>query len=318
MKPFITVVVCTRDRAENLRRLLESLTRLQVPPALRWDVLIIDNGGTDHTAEVIGSFAGRLALRRAVEPEPGIAAARNRGAALANGDYILWTDDDCEADPQWLAAYAAAIARYPRAALFAGRIAPVLEEPVTPWFRDHLPLLAWVVAERDFGAADLPLSAPEDRLPFCANAAVRAAEQKRFAFDTALGLKPGSRMVGEEITCFRAMLAAGAEGYWVPAAKILHHIPTARQSTGYIAAYFNGHGAFDAHRSIAGGAQPRLRVLRHYLPRLVFNFLAFRLGRMVLPPHLWLRRLMNFATAAGAIAYAWHPANARLAPEREV
>jgi glycosyltransferase involved in cell wall biosynthesis len=303
MRPLISVVVCTRNRADQLRQLLDSLTRLTIPQELSWDVLVIDNGSTDHTAAVVTGFAGRLDLRREVEPEPGIAAARNRGATLARGKYIVWTDDDCEAHPNWLAAYAGAFARHPEAALFAGRIVPILAPPPAPWFQKHLAMLAWVVAARDFGDAELALSIELDHLPFSANAAVRAEEQARFPYDTSLGLKGAARMVGEEVTSYRAMLAAGAQGRWVPDAKIFHHIPQARQTIAYVKSYFAGHGAFDAQRKIASGTHSPARVLLIYLPRMLFNFIAFQLARRVLPSRIWLRRLINFGTAGGAVAH---------------
>jgi glycosyltransferase involved in cell wall biosynthesis len=89
---------------------------MRVPGDFDWEVVIVNNNGTDHTDEVIAAFAGRLPLRREFEPEPGHTRARNHAIDAAKGDYIIWTDDDVVVDPQWLAAYAEAFRRWPEAA----------------------------------------------------------------------------------------------------------------------------------------------------------------------------------------------------------
>lgn len=300
---FISVVTCTRNRADMLRRLLDSFARMEVPPALRWEVVIVDNGSTDATAAVVDSFTDRLPIRCAYESEPGLAGARNRGIAAARGDYIAWTDDDCEADAQWLAAYAAAFARHPDAVLFAGRIIPRLEEPATPWFRDNLETLSWLVAARDFGDAELPLSTAADRLPFGTNAAIRTAEQQCSPYDVALGVKDGSRMVGEETSIFRSLLAAGATGWWVPGAAIIHHIPVARQTAAYVRRYFQGHGEFGAHLALTTRSRGHAGLLLHHAPRAAGNFALYWIFQACLPSRIWLRRLANLGSHLGALGY---------------
>jgi glycosyltransferase involved in cell wall biosynthesis len=300
---FVSVLTCTRNRAESLRRLLTSFTRLIIPPAVTWEVLIIDNASTDATAAVIASFTNALPIRVVVESTAGVSSARNRGVASAGGDYIIWTDDDCEADENWLAAYVAAFQTHPVAALFAGRIVPVLAPPATPGFAQNLDLLAWLVAARDFGPASLPLSVPEDRLPFGANAAIRAADQRRFLYDVSLGVKHHARMVGEEMAVYRAMLDAGAQGWWVPGAVISHHITAERQTIAYVRAYFAGHGEFGVQRDLLAGTASLSGVLGHHLPRLFAHALLCRLPRL-LPRRLWLGRIINWGVHEGAVRYA--------------
>ena len=136
----ITVLICTRNRAEQLRRTLEAATAIETP-GTSWELLVIDNGSSDHTPEVVESFAERLPIRRVSEPQAGLSNARNRGVAEANGSYICWTDDDVLIDPHWLSAYAGAFAHHPEAAYFGGPIELVLEEPTPSWFRENRELL---------------------------------------------------------------------------------------------------------------------------------------------------------------------------------
>ena len=90
----ISVVLCTRNRAEQLRSTLESATRMRIPDGLAWEFVLVDNGSTDHTADVVADFEGRLPIRRVVETTPGLSNARNCGVAAARGDHNSWTDDD--------------------------------------------------------------------------------------------------------------------------------------------------------------------------------------------------------------------------------
>jgi glycosyltransferase involved in cell wall biosynthesis len=115
----ISVVVATRNRARLLDSLLESLAA-QTLPTDRFEVVVVDDASTRDTAEVLARHlgAGRLALRglRADRPA-GPAAARNLGWHAARAALIAFTDDDCVAEPGWLAAMLRAAQARPGAIL---------------------------------------------------------------------------------------------------------------------------------------------------------------------------------------------------------
>ncbi len=131
---LVSVVVCTRNRAASLDALLDTASRLRIPARTAWEVIIVDNGSTDETAEVVRRHAGQLPIRRVEEPRIGLSHARNRGIAEARGRYLCWTDDDVRLDPDWLAGYVAAFDRHPDAAVFGGPILPQVEPPTPSWF----------------------------------------------------------------------------------------------------------------------------------------------------------------------------------------
>lgn len=297
---LITVAICTRDRAASLARTLASLAAMAAP-GCDWEVLAIDNASRDATPGVLAEFAGRLPLRRVAEPRPGISHARNRAVAAARGGWIAWTDDDVVVERGWLAAYARAIERWPDAALFGGRVTPVLLPPVTGWMRDNQALLAHPLGLRAFGPAPLPLSAAAGRLPFGANFAVRLAEQRRFPYDPALGVGPVPRLA-EETAVFEAMLAAGCTGWWVPESAVSHMIPPERQTLAYLRRWYAAAGATDAHRH--GTAGPRLLGVPRWLWRRAAEArLRYHLARLTAPPAAWLPHLAALAQAEGAIRY---------------
>jgi len=94
-----SVVIITKDRPENIRNLLQSLVRQSLKPD---EVLVIDNNSIKNYESVFNEFRDLLPLQTVVETTPGIPSARNRGIREARGEIILFTDDDCEADPFWV------------------------------------------------------------------------------------------------------------------------------------------------------------------------------------------------------------------------
>src|ERR1700722_17059520 len=102
-----SVVIATKDRQEYLRRTLESLEgQTHAPP---FEVIVIDNGSADETKSVVDACAGRsVPVRYLTEPQPNRGKARNRGAQIAAGRYLLFCDDDVWLPPGWIAAHEAA------------------------------------------------------------------------------------------------------------------------------------------------------------------------------------------------------------------
>ncbi|MDR7542813.1 MAG: glycosyltransferase [Armatimonadota bacterium] len=101
---WLSIVVCTRNRAASLTRTLESLGALAVPDGCTAELVVVDNGSTDGTADVVERFARSttMRVRYAYEATPGVARARNRGLHEAAGEIIAFTDDDCLVDCGWL------------------------------------------------------------------------------------------------------------------------------------------------------------------------------------------------------------------------
>lgn len=121
--PRISVAVCTRNRSEPLARCLEALRHQQYPGR---ETVVIDNAGREDIRAIAESYGARYA----VEPRPGIRFARNRALAVAGGDVIAFTDDDCEPHPGWLSAVAAEFAADSELGCCTGPILPSeLETP---------------------------------------------------------------------------------------------------------------------------------------------------------------------------------------------
>jgi glycosyltransferase involved in cell wall biosynthesis len=298
----ISVIVCTRDRASSLNQFLLSATLLKIPAETSWELLIVDNGSTDSTAEVVVSFMDRLPIQRLWQAEPGLSVARNFGISQAAGKYILWTDDDVLLEREWLAAYREAFMRWPEAAVFGGKVTPLVKEPTPVWFRSALPDLGFLLAARDFGDKPIALAVEGDRLPFGANFAIRADIQQRYPFDPALGVAPGRRRGGEEIAVISAILRSGKEGWWVPDAAVAHVISADRQTTAYISRYYGGMGEQDAFSWLVSHSPPILGAPLATWVKLPIAFLRYRLARLA-RLNCWVRYFSSYAYHRGALEY---------------
>jgi glycosyltransferase involved in cell wall biosynthesis len=255
--PSVSVVVCTRDRPDPLRALLDSVRGLDIPSDVEWELLVIDNGTGGAGSKLTDLYTGSLPIRRVHEPVGGLSHARNRGVKEARGDYICWLDDDTIVDRGWMKAWLAAFRRHPEASVFGGRILATLEEPVPRWIRASRN--AWQVkclfAELDFAAAD-PILVDRHHTPWGANYAVRRIEQKRLRYDPDLGLSPEHNRSGEESDLIYRLLASGGSGWWAPEALVHHLIPQSRLTRSYARSYFVKAGetsAFLEARGSAGG-----------------------------------------------------------------
>ena len=69
-------------------------------------MIAVDDGSEFPARELVNSFADRLPLTLLCEPHRGPASARNAGAAIARGEILVFTDDDCIPDPGWLSSLA--------------------------------------------------------------------------------------------------------------------------------------------------------------------------------------------------------------------
>jgi cellulose synthase/poly-beta-1,6-N-acetylglucosamine synthase-like glycosyltransferase len=102
--PPISVIICTRDRADQLAGCLGSVLALDHPC---YEVIVVDNApGNDQTAQL----ARDMSVRYVCEKRPGLDWARNRGLAEATYEIVAFTDDDARPDRGWLRAISQAFA----------------------------------------------------------------------------------------------------------------------------------------------------------------------------------------------------------------
>jgi glycosyltransferase involved in cell wall biosynthesis len=298
----ITVGICTWNRCDLLRQVLEHLCALEQPDGASWEVLVVDNNSTDGTQAVLREFERRLPLRSVFEPKPGKSNAANRLVAEARGDFIVWTDDDVLVDPAWLRAYAAAFARHPDAAIFGGPIRPWFPNQPPPWLERGFHVVETAYASLDQGPEELALTA--DGHPYGANMALRRAVHLRRPFNPALGPRPNSGLRGEEALLLRELFALGEIGFWVPEASVRHYVPPARQTLRFLREYYLGAGQAAAMLTPAQGS-PRFAGRPLWLwRRAIQHSLEYWLRRAFGEPGEWLLHYREALIAWGHLR--WH------------
>lgn len=237
--PAISLLVCTRDRASALAMLLDSVTvAVARAPHGAVEVILVDNGSQDDTADRLAQWRAARAfpVRVVQEPRAGLARARNRGLDAARGAIIAMTDDDCVLDPGYFNELARCFGELDGPAIVGGRILPgdPADLPVTLKLEDH----AMVARPGDFPGGFVMGA----NLAFSAQVAARVG-----AFDERFGA--GAAFVSAEDTdyLFRAT-GLGIPLRYDPRFVVHHHHGRrlVADETRLLAGYSRGDGALYA------------------------------------------------------------------------
>ncbi|MBN2732203.1 MAG: glycosyltransferase family 2 protein [Balneolaceae bacterium] len=229
--PFISIIICTYNRAEYLRDSLNSLLNTPAAASL-FEVLIIDNNSTDHTKtvteETIASFPNK-SIRYVRETAQGLSHARNRGIKEAQASILLFLDDDITANPHFIPAWLSFFDEHPEAAGGGGKIHVQFDDPRPPWMSHFLmPLLGY----HDLGNSVKKY--PPGKYPFGGNMAFRRKVFDQYGgFNTELGRKGKHLMASEEKEFYRR-LQGKEDIYYVPRAFLHHRVNKKRLTRGYI------------------------------------------------------------------------------------
>lgn len=120
--PLVTGVVCTRNRAEPLARVVESLLEGETQP---FELLVIDQSDGAESEQAIERFKSDPRLRYHRSSRRGKGAALNEALGLARGEILVCTDDDCYAPKDWMSGMARALESQPSAVVAFCRVMPV-------------------------------------------------------------------------------------------------------------------------------------------------------------------------------------------------
>jgi glycosyltransferase involved in cell wall biosynthesis len=138
---FISVVICTFNRAETLRGTLKRLSA-QTLPRDRYEVIVVDDGSSDHTAEVVQEFLkqGSMSLKYLRHERGGPGCAQNHGIRESRGPLVLLLCDDMQPEPDVLDIHCRAHAEHPEPnVVFLGNILQSPDLPDTVFLRNWKP-----------------------------------------------------------------------------------------------------------------------------------------------------------------------------------
>lgn len=222
-----TVVICTHDRADVVRRAIEA--SLGEAQTVDGEVLVVDNASTDDTPALLRTLVREHGGRFRVvhEPQLGLSAARNRGLVEARGTVAAFLDDDAVPRPGWLRALTAP---YSAAGVdcVGGPVRLRMPDPPPAWLS---PALHSALSAFDAGTAPKRLRYGHDDYPYGANISFRVGVARaRGGFSTRLGLAGRSALLHEETDLCYRLDATGSEIHYAPQAIVEHHIMAERLS----------------------------------------------------------------------------------------
>lgn len=308
--PAMSVIVCTRERPDDLARCLEALAAQTIHDL---EVIVVDNAPrTGRTRDV----AERAGVRYVLEPRPGLDCARNAGLRAATAGIIAYTDDDAVALPDWAERLLRAL-EDPTLAGVAGPMLPLeLETEAQQLFERYL---GGEAGRRD---REVPRVYPP-QFPAAAAGKVGAGANMAFRrsaleavgpFDEAFDAGTLTRS-GGDTEMFGRLLAAGFGLAYEPRARVLHrHRRSRAELRSQLFGYGVGVYAYWTHRVVHYrdplAARFALGTLRTHGWRRLRRALLRR--RDEVPPDLVLAELLG--CFYGPVAYfrarrrAGHPA----------
>ena len=301
-EPRLSVIICTRERPDDLERCLAALARQTVGPL---DIVVVDNAPrTSRTREA----AERAGVRYVLEPRPGLNRARNAGLRAALSEWIAYTDDDAVPDPDWAEVLLEALAE-PQAGQVggvAGIMLPLeLETEAQHLFERYLGGEAGRRKAHQRRVFEPPFSpAGAGQVGAGANMAFRrAALDSVGPFDEAFDCGTKTRS-GGDTEMFARLIAAGWTLVYEPRARVLHrHRRSRAELRSQLFGYGVGVYAFWMHRILHDRDRDACRFA---LGTLVTHGVR-RLGRSLLrrpdevPPDLVLAELLG--CLYGPVAY---------------
>lgn len=249
----VSVIVPTRNRGRLLIRALESLLN-QHAGRVRYEILVVDNGSTDHTRAIVQSVATRSPRVVYVwEPRRGASQARNTGIAAARAPIVAFLDDDVEAEPTWVATIAHTFETRPDIDCIGGGIAPRWTAPPPRWLTSAF----WGAVALQDGKGESPYI-DRDNASSClmtANFACRRAVLEQVGgFST-------SYLRDEDRELQLRLWDAGKRGMYVAAMATTTDVPADRLTKRYHRRFYIQTGASHARMRYVDRIDPYGRLL---------------------------------------------------------
>jgi GT2 family glycosyltransferase len=218
----ISIVIPSWNGADLLEVVLPSLQR---QTRRDFEVIVADNGSTDHTAEILRTRYPRV-HHVLLEDNRGFAAAANAGIRAARGEIIVLLNNDVEAEPQWLAELCGALEANPDAGSCASRIMNYYERALIDSAGDRLGLIA---DQMGHGCRfEAPYEVPRPVLSACA----AASAYRRTLFDSIGFFDERYISYYEDVDLGLRAQYAGFTCLYVPTAVVYHMVSATAQRIG--------------------------------------------------------------------------------------
>ncbi len=223
-----SIIICTRNRADVLEKVLPNHLKLNRPSGVELELIVVDNGSTDRTEQVVGAFADTadFTVRYLRESRQGHSVALNAGCRLSAGEVLAFTDDDAIPDAQWLQAIHEALQIQGNDWVF-GPVHPLWSGKVVPkWYG---PETASLVACLNYG--NRPYVSTDKQLSFAGvnHACLRKRIYELGLYDEKLGLIGERSTNGNDDDLYVRGLQKGFKIFYSPEMSVNHMIAVHRE-----------------------------------------------------------------------------------------
>lgn len=248
----VSLAICCHNSAKTLPTTLKFIKKQKVPKNINWEVIIVDNGSADNTAEVAKQCWPKDApapLKVVSEPQIGLVYARYKAFEESRYEFISFIDDDNWASPGWVKSVFEVMRNHPDIGACGGFVEPVFESEPPEWFESC----------KD-GYAVGPQGKPGDiteargRLVGAGLTIRKDACQQliNLGFSNMLiGHKGNSLLRGEDTELCYALRLAGWKLWYEPGLRLKHYLSSDRLQWRHIRRLRRGGGrasvAFDAY-----------------------------------------------------------------------
>ena len=221
----ISAIICTHNRDTYLGAAIDSL--LAQNTALGFEVIVVDNGSSDRTAEVVKQRLSDPRLKYVFEPVLGLSVARNTGAVNASGEILAYLDDDAVASASWLQILYSAYQGNSKLAIAGGKVTLLWPQGIQPprWLS---PGLAANLGAYDLGTSVVYIENP-GLTPRGLNYSIRSSFLAEIGgFDTNLGRVGKNLLSNEELQMTELALKRGWQVAYLPDALAAHNVSPER------------------------------------------------------------------------------------------
>ncbi|MEA5505272.1 glycosyltransferase family A protein [Halotia wernerae UHCC 0503] len=221
----ISAIICTHNRDTYLGAAIDSL--LAQDFAASFEVVVVDNGSSDRTREVIEQRTGNSRLKYVYEPTIGLSVARNTGAKVAKAEILAYLDDDAIASTHWLQVLDSAYKNNSKLAIAGGKVTLLWPQGIQQpqWLSTGLTV--------NLGAYDLGDSIKYIEQPGFTPRGLNYSIRRSFleeigGFDPHLGRVGKNLLSNEELQMTEFALQRGWQVAYLPEALVAHNVAPER------------------------------------------------------------------------------------------
>lgn len=265
MKEIITICISTRNRKEGLIKLLNSISKMDLPDYKKYEirVVVVENDSIDKVSQVVDSFRENTSfeIKYFLETNQGLCYARNRTVLEAhNSTFCVFVDDDQIVDSKWMVELVKCKEEFDCDAVY-GSNPPIFEKEIPDYMQNFYKHIYQPYGSILNYAATNCLLIRYDLLI-----------NEEGPFDLRLNF-----LGGEDMLLTTNLVKKGCRIISNPNAVAFEMIPSERLNFSYIIKRSIRNGNTNANFQILGNKSifNRLKLFTRYFIRLIFNLITF-------------------------------------------